>query len=202
MSAPTRKQFLVNEPFAAGTWYTDVGRFHRIAHAQLDRLEDLCEQVKSAWPKPLGESLKDEEIPAALALLVDERDLASDVTRIFAAMSVEAFLNFYGAARIGEREFNEHFERLPIVKKARQIFLICDGQSVEERDPLIDALKRVSQGRNRLVHQKAKQASPGDTESTYLTPIPQEARNAVQAMNDFFAQVRGLQPEAHHFLPL
>ena len=202
MNAATRKPFNVKEPFAPGTWYTDVGRFHAIAHAQLKRLEALCEQVNSQWPKPLGESLKDHEIPKDLDLLVDERDLASDVSRIYAAMSVEAFLNFYGAARIGESEFNAHFERLPIVQKARQLFLICDGQAIAESDPLIVELKKVSEGRNRLVHHKAKMALPDDQESKYMTPIPQTARQAVEAMDKFFAEVRAVQPEARHFLPL
>lgn len=202
MNATTRKPFRVNEPFAVGTWYTDIGRFHRIAHAQLNRLEDLCQQVNSQWPKPLGESIKDNEISKELGQLVDERDLASDVTRIFAAMSVEAFLNFYGTVRIGESEFNAHFERLPIIKKARQLFLVCDGEAISEADPLILSLKRVSEGRNRLVHHKAKQALPNDPESKYMTQIPQAAQEAVQAMDDFFAEVRVIQPEARHFLPL
>lgn len=199
---PTRKPFSVNEPFAPGKWYTDVGRFHAIAHVQLARLDALCLEVNSLWPKPLGQSLKGSEIGEPLDQLVKERDLASDIARIFAAMSVEAFLNFYGAARIGETEFNAHFERLGIIPKARQLFLICDAQAITEGDPLVVALKRVSESRNRLVHPKAKQALPGDPKSKYMTPIPQAAREAVHAMDEFFAEVRALQPEASHFLPL
>lgn len=202
MNTPTRKTFRVKESFPYGTWYTDVGRFHRIAHAQLSRLENLCQQVNSQWPKELGETLKNENIPKKLGQLVDERDLASDVTRIFAAMSVEAFLNFYGVARIGKSDFSAHFERLPIVSKTRKLFLVCDGQSISETDPLIVALKLVSQGRNSLVHHKATQALIDDPEPKSSTQIPQKAQEAVQAMDDFFAEVRVLQPEAKHFLPL
>ena len=158
MTPPTRKPFAVLEAFPEGTWHTDVSRFYKLTRSHLIRLEGLVQNVNAKWPKALGESVKDHEITPELDALVLERDTASDTCRIFAAMAVEAFLNFYGAARLGEEEFNSHFERLAVVPKTRQLLLICDKLSIAEADPLIKALKTVAESRNRLVHPKAKRA--------------------------------------------
>ena len=202
MPPNTRKPFAVAEAFPDGTWYTDVSRFYKLTHSHLSRLEHLVKEANAQWPKPLGESLKDHEIPSTLNALVEERDATSDIARLFAAMTVEAFLNFYGAARLGEGEFNCHFERLGLISKARQLLLICDGLSVSEADPLIASLKRVAESRNALAHPKARKASPGDAPDKLWIPIPGAARLAVEAMDTFFIEVRTLLPESKYFLPL
>lgn len=198
---PTRKPFTVAEAFPDGRWYTDVGRFHRLAHRYLKRVFQLAQQVTDAWPVPRDQSLKDSEIPPELGALTDERDAASDISRMFAAMSIEAFLNFYGAARLGEDDYETHFERLGIVPKTRQLLLICDSQNVSERDPLIKALKAVFTGRNDLVHPKAKKALIGDPPLKHWMPIPGTAKDAVDAMDAFFREFETLVPNAIHFTP-
>ena len=198
---PTRKPFVVADTFPEGIWYTDVNRFHRLAHLHLKRLEQLAKQVANEWPVPPNQSLQDSEIPAKLGALTDERDAASDITRMFTAMAIEAFLNFYGAVRLGEDEYEAHFERLGIIPKARQLLLICDSTSVGEQDPLIKALKIVFNGRNDLVHPKAKKASFNDPPLKHWLPLPGKAQDAVHAMDSFFREFEGLVPDAIHFTP-
>ena len=41
-----------------------------------------------------------------------ERDALADSIVLFSAMAVEAFINYYGVVRLGEQQFNAHFERL------------------------------------------------------------------------------------------
>ena len=201
MTPPTRKSFSVAAAVPEGLWYTDVNRFHRLAHQYLKRLLHLAKQVTDAWPVSLDQSIKDDEIPPELGMLADERDAASDITRMFAAMAVEAFLNFYGAARLGEDEYEIHFERLGIIPKARQLLLICDSKSVSEQDPLIKALKAVSNGRNDLVHPKAKKAKLNDPPFKHWTPTPGMAQCAVDAMDTVFREFENLVPNAIHFTP-
>jgi len=193
---------MVLEAFPEGTWHTGVSRFYRLARSHLARLERLVLDVNAKWPKALDESVKDHEITPELDAMVLERDTTSDTCRIFAAMAVEAFLNFYGAARLGEEEFNSHFERLAVVPKTRQLLLICDRLSIAEGDPLIKALKAVAESRNKLVHPKAKKASPGDDPEKYWSPIPGAAREAVAAMETFFSEFQALVPDSLHFLPM
>jgi len=197
----TRTPFEIADAFPEGTWYTDVNRFHRLAHFHLRRLKQLANQVIENWPVPSSQSLKDSEISPKLGALTDERDAASDITRMFAAMAVEAFLNFYGAARLGEDEYETHFERLGIIPKAKQLLLICDKTRIPEQDPLIQALKAVFNGRNDLVHPKAKKASLDDPPLKHWRPIPGKAQDAVDAMDTFFREFENLAPGAIHFTP-
>ena len=108
----TRKEFKVAEAFPDGKWYTEVDRFHGLAHLHLKRLKQFAAQVSDAWP--VAPNLK---LNAELIALAGERDAASDIARMFAAMAIEAFLNYYGAVRLGEDEYKAHFERLGIVPK-------------------------------------------------------------------------------------
>ena len=202
MCIDTRKPFEILDAFPEGTWHTNVNRFYKLAHKQLARLEHLVAEVHAKWPKSLSESLKDHEISPALEGLIEDRDLAFDMARIFAAMAVEAFLNFYGAARLGEQEYKTHFERLGLVPKLRLLLLICDSISMSENDPLVKALRVVAEGRNTLVHPKATKVGPGDRLQGLWTPIPGAARKSVAAMDSFFSQFLSLNPEARHFLPI
>jgi hypothetical protein len=199
MSSPTRTKFAVAEPFPEGGWYTDVSRFARLAHKNLARLEQLTTEAKAKWPQPPNSPVSDAS--PEFEALVEERDAASDVTILFAAMAIEAFLNFYGSVRLGEAEYQRHFERLGLVPKLQQLLLICDCWSVAKSDPLVVALQVVAQGRNELAHPKAWKDLPG-TKDKLLKPIPGAAQQAVRAMTSFFDEFKSLLPESRHFMPL
>ncbi len=103
--------------------------------------------------EPLGRSatpqlLPVDEIPPELHRLCRKRDRLSDSIMLFAAMTVEAFINFYGVYRLGEEQFKRHVERLPIERKMQLLLLICDGLEVDKGDRLIIALKAVAERRN------------------------------------------------------
>jgi hypothetical protein len=88
--------------------------------------------------------------------MIDERDQLSDSIRVYAAMAVEGFLNWYGVLRLGEAVFNEHFERLSLVTKAKTLLLVCDSLTLTRDDPLLAVMDKVAQSRNALVHPKAR----------------------------------------------
>jgi len=116
---------------------------------------------------------------------------------LYAAMSVEGFLNFYGVLRLGQRAFDEHFERLGLVPKLRALLLVCDHLDVSRSDPLVLLLDNVAQGRNALVHPKAREVV-GDlaTHERASTKIPEVAREAVANMESFFEQFIHAVPSA------
>ena len=59
------------------------------------------------------------------------------VDRLYAAMAVEGFLNWYGVFRLGEEIFNQHFERLGLVPKLRVLLLVCDSIHVGKGDQVV-----------------------------------------------------------------
>jgi hypothetical protein len=202
MTTPTRKPFSVRPHDGLGWWLSDDRRFAENARTLLLEFESVVAQVNAAWPKPLGETLRDGEHTPELWALVRKRDLLSDAIRTFSAMAAEAFLNFYGVVRLGEEEYSTHFERLGLIPKLRQIFLICDGLSISDQDPLVENLRLIAQSRNSLLHPKAKElAGYVPAEDREGVKIPDAARDAVRNMNAFFERFVEAVPDAEHLVP-
>lgn len=203
MTQSTRKSFKIRPHFQRGHWLTDVDRFAENAKALLSELEDTVADVNAAWPKPLNESVRQDECSSELWKLVRKRDLLSDSTRTFSAMAVEAFLNFYGVVRLGEKEFSSHFEKLGLTPKLRQLLLICDGISLDEKDPIVICLRQLAETRNSLLHPKTKELTGfvSAKDRTDGIDIPSVAQNAVRNMDAFFEFFGEIVPDARTLLP-
>jgi hypothetical protein len=158
VTTTTRSPFVLRPPDAAGVWTTDTARHAESARQVLLELESVCSEVTARWPVPAGETVRSARTDhPELFALVRKRDRLCDVVRIFAALAVEGFLNYYGVVRLGEDAFNTHFERLGIVPKLRALLLVCDAISISTNDPLVRALVSVANARNSLAHPKAKE---------------------------------------------
>lgn len=202
MNNPTRKEFILRTCDGEGWWLSDDRRFAENARSLLVEFEVIVEEVNAAWPKPLNETVRDNEHSPELWALARKRDLLSDSIRAFSAMAVEAFLNFYGVVRFGEKEYSTHFERLGLVPKLRQLLLICNRLSITERDPLVETLQRIAESRNSLVHPKAKELpNYVPAEDRPGIKIPEAARDAVRNMELFFEQFVDAVPDSRHLVP-
>lgn len=202
MAKPTRNKFSIRPHHAEGYWLSDDRRYFEYAHLQLTELEEVTEQVKQQWPAPLNQTLRNHEHTPELGALVRKRDLLSDSVKVFSAMAVEGFLNYYGVVRLGEAEYAAHFERLGLIPKLRALLLICDSLSVSEADPLVKTLNRIAQRRNALVHAKARELPdyvPGEERGG--DKIPEVARETVKDMEAFFREFVKAVPEAAHLIP-
>lgn len=184
-------------------WESNERRYFRYAHALLNDLELKCDEVVEKWPVPHDQPVKDCSVHhPELARLLDERNRLSDSVRIYSAMAVEGFLNWYGALRLGEPQFNEHFERLALIPKAKVLLLVCDALCIDRNDPLLVALNKIAQSRNALVHPKAREIESLEN----LSPrphsrIPHTAREAVRGMETFFAEFANAVPAASKLVP-
>lgn len=168
---------------------------------QLAELERVTEEVKKQWPGPLDQTLTGNQHTPELRSLVRKRDLLSDSVKIFSAMAVEAFLNYYGVVRFGEDDYTSHFERLGLVPKLRVLLLVCDSLSISEPDPLIQLLQRIAQRRNSLVHPKARELQQYvPVEDRGGDKIPDVAQDAVRDMDAFFREFVIAVPKAAHLV--
>lgn len=202
MTALPRKSFTIRPHDVQGWWLSDDRRFAENTRILLLELEDAVRLVNAAWPKPLNETLRDEEHTPELMALIRKRDLLSDSVGAFSAIAIESFLNFYGVVRLGESEYSAHFERLSLVPKLRQLLLICDNLSITESDPLVTILRRIANKRNTLVHPKAKELTGYvPAENREGRKIPECARESVQDMDLFFVQFVDAVPRARHLVP-
>lgn len=192
----------VRSPDTPGAWLVNDKRYFENAHMLLGELEVVVSEVKRQWPKSLSESVKEEEITKAHWRLARKRDLLSDSVKVFSAMSVEAFLNFYGVLRLGPSQFDRRLESLGPVAKLKKLFELCDNITLTDNDPIVQVLDRIAKRRNRQVHPLAVEV-PGyiPAEGRGGEKIPEVAREAVADMILFFQEFEKCQPNVAHHLP-
>lgn len=203
MTQPTRKVTPVRPINVEGYWLTDDRRYCEYARIQLAELEIVIEEVKRQWPIPLDQTLRNAgtDYPE-LWLLGRKRDLLSDSVKIFSAMAIEAFINYYGVVRLGEPNYVAHFERMGLIPKFRLLMLATDSLSISTSDPIVKILDKVAQRRNQLVHAKTREfEAPLSPDDRTRDEMPGRAREAVAEMDAFFTEFVALIPEAKNLVP-
>jgi hypothetical protein len=189
------------EPTAA--WSSDRRRYLEYVEHLLEELLPTAAEVLAAWPPGAPPALPVNEMPPGLHRLCRKRDRLSDCVMLFAAMAVEAFINFYGVYRLGEQQFNRHVERLPLERKVQLLLLICDGLEMDKEDRLMIALRAVAERRNQLAHPKAKQVQRDQPAKDRTgQPIPETAQKQIHAMREFFTEFGRLVSRSQHVLPV
>ena len=192
---PTKEAFELL-PHWGGRYWASSDALHRsYALAQLQETERLCEQLIASWPGDLNQPVRDEDAFPELFELARLRSIASDSTRLYAAMALEGFVNLYGVVRLGQRVFDTHFERLHAIPKLQRLLLI--GESIEVRNdhPIAVALGNVARSRNELVHPKAVELSDPTIEvEGDNVEVPGYARQSVTNMETFFDEFERLVP--------
>lgn len=186
-----------------GLWYTDVSRYHSWVTDKLERLHQLHARIEEEDEGLLeGEDVSRGTVSPARWSAYVERNMLSDTIVVFSAMTIEAFLNFYGVVRLTEAEFTSHFERLGVVPKFRQLLLVCDSLSVPNNDPMVKTLASLANRRNDLAHPKTKERTPdGSLPAKWKRPVLGNAVEAAREMNAFLQGFAKLVPLSSHLLP-
>ena len=186
------------------TWLTESSRYPEYSRMLLDELMRLTAEIKTEWPSGGGSIRSGDVGHAELWRKVRRRDLLSDSVRIFTAMAVESFLNFYGVVRLGQTPFDSFIERLSQPKKVQALLKICHGIDTNQSLAITRTVTKIAERRNDLVHPKAKEVVVEISEAhkdADATPIPDAAIEAVQDMSTFYQQWTSLVPESEFLLP-
>ncbi|HLM68934.1 MAG TPA: hypothetical protein VK358_15455 [Longimicrobium sp.] len=69
-------------------------------------------------------------------------------------MSVEAFLNFYGVVRLGERFYKDNLQKAGATEKLSLLLALCDGVELDPSSDLWRTVRALFDRRNALVHPK------------------------------------------------
>ena len=188
------------EAYANNWWQSEDARYYENASALLAELIIIADKIKKDWPAEKS-SINKTEYPN-LYELGRKRDLVSDSVLIFSAMAVEGFVNFYGVLRLGEKVYQEYFERLPQEKKIKALLLFCDAIDIDNSHPLIKLSTKLARKRNNLLHPKTKEFSQLPAwESRSCSDTPETAIQAVKYLDDFFIEFVSLVPEANWLIP-
>ena len=185
-----------------GHWLSDDRRYYRYALLLLRDLDEAVQNLNGAWPGPLGRVARDVDVTPELELLAMRRDLLSDSVKVFSAMAVEGFVNFYGALRLGDKAYLEHLERWPICEKLTALLSHCDSVALKSTDRLMLLTGAIADRRNALVHPKAEEAAGYvPAEDRIGDSIPDVAQQSVRDMLAFFEEFVRLVPEAASLIP-
>lgn len=198
------QQFSIRPLGETRAWRTESSRYPEYSRLLLAELIELTAEIQAEWP-PGAQSLRSgDHGHAELWKKVRRRDMLSDSVRIFTAMAVESFLNFYGVVRLGQTPFDSFIERLSPYKKLEALLQICDGVTINQSLPIAETVNKIAQRRNDLVHPKAKEVigerAQADIDADAI-PIPGAAIEAVADMTAFYSQLIELIPDVKFLLP-
>jgi hypothetical protein len=115
------------------------------------KLEELCKGKK--YFDVLSHSLEENTLFHNLAHKSYSSAIASIV---FQAFAIEAYINFYGAKKLGKGAFNDHYERISIKDKIVIISRIATGRDFPKGEKVYELVRKLFTQRDKLVHHKGK----------------------------------------------
>ncbi len=90
---------------------------------------------------------------------------------LFACMSFEAFLNYFGVRKLGEDYHKRFVERLGVTEKVAYLVSVSSASLLSCDSQLIVRCRRLFEARNALVHPKSREIHP-DRWSDFVSEHP------------------------------
>lgn len=91
--------------------------------------------------------------------LIEKLEESAIITVIFATMSIEAFLNDYAAACLGDNDFYDNFDKLSVENKFNLISKFILKVQIDKSKAYYYFLRKLLKKRNELVHSKSEDAN-------------------------------------------
>jgi hypothetical protein len=182
-------------PQKATAWVF-AGVFRSEAKRFLDLAREASSRFDEEWSRLLhehGEERAPYHFPHRLS---DDADLFANAATIFGAMTVEAFLNYYGVRHLGEAFYRRNCERLQVTQKVSVLIALRTGVRLHEGSEILGVARRLCEIRNRLVHPKTREWK---TSQRLPPPVPgglAAAEAAIRDMERFFELFLEVDPEA------
>jgi hypothetical protein len=178
----------VSQPITkSGGWSSYHRLYREAAHETAAAVDKVFASLPPIWksiiqtPTPRTRLLR--EYSDQLQRLI----VLAATTKIQCAMSIEAFLNFYGVFHLGERVYYSKYQKQPMRKKLVGLVHDCDGLAIRDGDKLLALLLAIADARNELVHPKAREVSVGSAKpATWPADLRKEVRESVSQMEEFF----------------
>lgn len=82
------------------------------------------------------------------------KKITGTITIVFQALAVEAYINHYGALKIGRTKYNDHYERIDTKDKYIIIYELINKIPFPKNGKIYENLDMLLQIRNRIVHSK------------------------------------------------
>jgi hypothetical protein len=119
----------------------------------------------------------------------------SVVAIMFAALSVEAFINHYGITHLTRPFFKKHLDRMSIRDKWVIIPRLTVGKAIDTNGQPYQRLCTLFTLRDKLVHFKSPEFSPDSIRTSDIIGLS-EAENAIEAVRTLVAALNEVDPLA------
>ena len=86
---------------------------------------------------------------------IDKLNKCSAISVVFSAAAIEAFLNDYSAACLGDEEFYDNFDKLSVLSKLQLIAKFIMHTTIDKSKSYYGCLKILERERNELIHSKS-----------------------------------------------
>jgi hypothetical protein len=166
-----------------GGWIVYHHQHRRAAAKSLWMLRKLEREYESRYQALVVNEDPDYAWHLLRPLREEGTELASSVA-IYSAMTVEAFLNYYGVVRLGQTFFKANLERHGTTEKLSLLLALCDNVQLEKRDDLWKITRSLFDRRNALVHPKAREFDPDKLPSE--ENLVSTATSSYRQMRSFF----------------
>jgi len=161
-----------------GVWATSFSSHYNHTRHCLNKYKKTIKRIA----KREDELRKDSSIEAEfLELYVTEstRKLHEEAyfygtsVKIYACMTIEGFVNYYGTKRLGETFYKSNIERIGITEKISILLLLLFNTSLKKDNPKLKLIRNLFDARNALVHPKTKELDIKNIEN-YLYKHPKD----------------------------
>src|SRR5437879_1092868 len=198
MSHPSKQTTIA--PFRRpGSWELEGGLREQAVRA-LELAEQVSSELRKEWEAARARQLAGEIDAGRLVSheRIVERNLLTTAAVVLSAMAAESFLSFYGVKRIGQKVYEQDYERLGLVPKVTAIIETCCGVRVDDDAKIVSVARALSEARNRLVHPKTRELGH-KAASSHMSPTKHPldvARESVANMNEFFQLFAAFDPDS------
>ena len=188
--APFRRQ---------GSWEFEGGLRKQAVRA-LELAEQVSSELRKEWEAARARQLSGDKAAGRLVShqRIVERNLLTTAAVVLSAMAAEAFLNFYGVKRMGQKFYEGQYERLGLVQKLSGVVATCCGVLLDDKSEIISVARALSEARNRLAHPKTREGGSA-AGSSHVSPMRHPldvARESVANMNQFFQLFAAFDPDS------
>lgn len=182
-----------------GSWEFEGGLREQAVRA-LELAEQVSIDLRREWEVARARQLPGDKAAGSLVSRekIVERNLFTTAAVVLSAMAAEAFLNFYGVKRIGQKAYHQDYERLGFVPKVTAIIETCCGVRLDDDAEIVSVARALSETRNRLAHPKTREVGSA-AGSSHVGPLRHPldvARESVANMNQFFQLFASFDPDS------
>ena len=193
MQPPVTGQNTIVSPFRrSGAWIQFHDRYRRAAAGALWQLRGLHARYHREYDAMVAAGEERGFAFHELAGMREQGAALATAVEMYSAMSVEAFLNFYGVVRLGEDLYAENLQKVGVTEKLTLLLAVCDGVQIDKKSELWRTVRALFDRRNALVHPKARELRGlPDDGSEPPPPPPQQdllelATTAYRRMRTFY----------------